>query len=266
MTIFQSIILGIIEGATEFLPVSSTAHLIVAQKLMGLGTVNEFFTTVVQLGAIAGLVVAEWKQLQSIIIEFFEHLTQNKNIFSTRASKIILGTIPVLIVGFLVKDYIAGFQNSIPLIAFMSISIAIVLLVAEKYSKKFASSTKLSATSFQLFIMGMFQVISLIPGTSRSGITAAGGAFQKLSLSEALEWSFLLSIPALMAAGGYELLKSSKGGIDPSILIPTLVGAVVAFLSALLVVNWLRMVVRTKGFTPFVIYRVIFAIAILFFL
>lgn len=264
MTILQSIILGLIEGITEFLPVSSTAHLIVGQRILGIETVNEFFTTIVQLGAIAALIVAERKRLVQIGKEFFSSLaTSRQSLVATQAFQLALASLPVLLVGFVIKDSISSVQNNIGLIAFMSIAIGFVLFLAEKYSKKAALSSKLPATSSQLFFMGLFQVVSLIPGTSRSGITAAGGAFQKMSLSQALEYSFLLSIPALLAAGGYEVLKAVRHPLEPGILLPTVIGTVVAFIAAMISIEWLRKVVRQRGFFPFVIYRFIFAIAIL---
>jgi undecaprenyl-diphosphatase len=264
MTIIQSLILGAIEGITEFLPISSTAHLIVAQKLLGLGSVNEFFTTVVQLGAITGLMWTEKNRLAEMLLETLKSLRQPfKGLPKTVAFKLLLATIPVLIVGFVIKDYLQFVQNSIPLIAFMSIVIGGVLFVAENYAKHHASRSQSTISHSQLFIMGLFQVLSLIPGTSRSGITATGGAFQKMSLPQALEWSFLLSIPALLAAGGYELLKAAKEGVDSSIFLPTAIGTLVAFVTAVVAINWLRKFVREKGFTPFVVYRVVFGIAIL---
>jgi undecaprenyl-diphosphatase len=265
MTILQALILGIIEGITEFLPVSSTAHLIVAQKLFGLESVNEFFTVVVQLGAIAGLIVAERKKLAQIVREFASSLgTRRQSLASTQAAQLAIATIPILIVGFLIKDQVDMLQNNLSLIAFMSISVAMVFVLAEWFSKRQNASYQSPATSRQLFIMGLFQIISLIPGTSRSGITAAGGAFQQMTLSQALEYSFLLSIPALLAAGGYEILKTIQTPMDSAIILPTLIATIVAFISSIIAIEWLRRIVRTVGFTPFVIYRFLFAAVILF--
>lgn len=265
MTIIQSIILGLIEGVTEFLPISSTAHLIVAQKLMGLGEINEFFTTVVQLGALAGLIWYEREKLLGICTEFIQSAREIPNskiqIPKTKAFEIGMATLPVLVIGFLVRKQVSHLQNSIPLIAFMSIAIGIVLLAAQWYAGKVK---KENVGMKELFIMGLFQVIAIIPGTSRSGITAAGGAFQKMTLAQALEYSFLLSIPALLAAGGYELLSAIKMHPSGDILLMTGIASLVAFVSALASITFLLASVRKVGFTPFVIYRIIFAIALIF--
>lgn len=260
MTLLQALILGLIEGITEFLPVSSTAHLIVAQRLLGLATVNEFFTVVVQLGAIAGLIWAERKKLTEIALEIPKSKGQ---ITKTLWFKLALATIPVLIVGFLIKDSIGELQNNLSLIAFMSVSVGLILLAAEWYARRHSTTSHLPPTTYNLFVMGLFQCLSLIPGTSRSGITAAGGAFQKMRLSQALEYSFLLSIPALLAAGGYEILKFIGEPIDTTILFPTVIATLVSFISSILAIEWLRRMVRTHGFTPFVIYRFVFAVIIL---
>ncbi len=258
----QAIILGLIEGITEFLPVSSTAHLIVAQKLLGLATINEFFTVVVQLGAIAGLIVAEREKLIEICRELLNSFQSPvQKVPKTQAYVLGLATLPVLIVGFFIKDYVQSIQSNLLLIAFMSIAIGIVLLFAQKLAGKVE---KKNVKTSNIFIMGLFQVISLIPGTSRSGITAAGGAFQKMTLSQALEYSFLLSIPALLAAGGYELVKFVGSPIDTAIIAPTVIATVIAFFSSIVAIDWLRKIVRKLGFTPFVIYRFLFAVVIFF--
>lgn len=267
MTIIQSIILGLIEGISEFLPISSTAHLIVAQKLMGLGEVNEFFTVIVQLGAIAGLIWTERIRLWEMIEEAKTTISKKDFTLSalrfTLASKLLFATIPILIVGFLIKDYVSMLQNNLPLIAFMSIAIGLVLYGAEFYARKNVHRPNLEPQTSSLFIMGVFQVFALIPGVSRSGITAVGGAIQRMTLSQALEYSFLLSIPALLAAGGYETLKVLRHPIDSAIILPTLIATIVSFVCAIIAIEWLRKIVRERGFLPFVIYRVIFALFIL---
>lgn len=258
MTIFQALILGFIEGITEFLPVSSTAHLIVAQKLFGLGVVNQFFTVVVQLGAIAGLIVTERVKLSEIIREM---VRSNGQIQKTQGFSLAVATLPILIVGFLVKDQIDVVQNNLNIIAFMSVAVGVLLLIAQRQAGKIP---KPNCGIRHIFMMGLFQVVSLIPGTSRSGITAAGGAFQGMSLSQALEYSFLLSIPALLAAGGYEIFKTIGTPIDSALIVPTVIATIVAFISSMIAIEGLRRIVRTVGFTPFVIYRFFFAAMILF--
>lgn len=266
MTFAQAVILGLVEGITEFLPVSSTAHLIIGQRLLGMPTVSEFFTTVVQLGALGGLVWQERIQLQSILKECIDgslKLQNSKTKFqNTRFVRIGIATLPVLVVGFLLKDFVSAVHSNLSLIAFMSVAIGLVLFVAEKMAGKV---DKKSVGLKELVVMGIFQVISLVPGTSRSGITAAGGAFQKMSISQALEYSFLLSIPALSLAGIYEILKFAGNPVGTEILFPTLIGTIAAFVSSILAIEWLRSTVKRIGFTPFVLYRLAFAVFILLF-
>ncbi len=264
MTIFQAIILGIVEGITEFLPVSSTAHLIIGQKLLGITDVSEFFTAVVQIGALGGLLVAERKRLWEMAIKLADtrKAAQKKKAFiENEIVHLALATIPVLIVGFFVKDYLDTIYNNPGLIACMSVGVGLVLLVAQHVAAKQAKGW---VSGKDIFVMGLFQVISLIPGTSRSGITAAGGAFQKMSLPQALEFSFLLSIPALAMAGGYEILKFVLHGVESDMIVPTIVGTLVSFVAAIIGIEFLRASVKKLGFTPFVIYRFFFAAVILF--
>lgn len=270
MTIFQSVILGIVEGVTEFLPVSSTAHLIVVQRLFGFSESSLFFNTVVQLGALLGLIVAEWKSLLKLLENLYRVLVavvkKKQKLSELVSDKLIMlgiATLPIMAGGLILSSILETIQNSLLPIVIMSIGVGVVLLIAEKK----AGQVEKKVTIAHLLLMGVSQVVALIPGTSRSGIVASAGMMQGMTRGQALEYSFLLSIPALALAGAYELLQSFRGGdVNPTILFPTLVATVVAFISSLFVVNVLRWVVREFGFIPFVIYRVIFGLFILFFL
>lgn len=262
MTLLQAILLGFIEGVTEFLPVSSTAHLLVAQRLLGISDPSEFFTVIVQLGAIAGLIVSEFSVLKTIVIEFFASVSKPARLKDSRLVQLGIGSIPIVIIGFLLKDTVSLFHSNFVLIAFMSVIVGIFLLVAERMAGK---SDKVVGAK-QLFIMGLFQTISLIPGTSRSGITAAGGMVQGMNLSQALEYSFLLSIPALLLAGLYEMIKLQGTVLEPGIVEMTLLAALVAFGCAIVSISFLRRSVRRLGFLPFVLYRFAFAFLILWLL
>lgn len=268
MTIIQSIILGAIEGVTEFLPISSTAHLIVAQKLMGLADVSLFFDTVVQLGALLALIIYFYKKILSYVQESVSymqyHLSHPKagvdvSTIPTGISMLV-ATLPVLVVGFLFRKRIEVFHNSLPLIAFMSIAVALLLFLAERMAKH-ASAKKVGAK--HIVSMGVGQVLALIPGTSRSGIVIASGIFSGLDFSQAVEFSFLLSIPALGVAGLYELLSAIKTHPSSDVLLMTMIATVVSCLSALGVIHGLLQWVKKHGFGPFIIYRILFGLAIL---
>lgn len=259
------------EGFTEFLPISSTAHLIIAQRLLGLATVSVFFTTVVQLGALGGLIVQERKKLWTIIVDGYAALISlfrekdakaSINLFNSKLIALGLGTIPVAIVGLCISNVIEQIQASILLIAAMSIIVGLFLLYAQKIGSQAKGKV---VTTKNIFIMGIYQAISLLPGTSRSGIVAAGGMVQGISLSESLEYSFLMSVPSLLLAGGYELVKQMRQPMDMNIIVPTLVATTVAFIAAMISIEALRSMVRKVGFTPFVIYRILFAIFLIIF-
>jgi undecaprenyl-diphosphatase len=247
MTLLQSILLGLIEGFTEFLPISSTAHLIVAQKFLGLSQINEFFTTVVQMGAVLAVVAYFYSSILKLSFK--------------KIMALLLASLPVLGIGFLLRHQIANLHSSIPLIAFTSIAIGIVLAISQWYSKN--QKKKNSVSTKSLVKMGLWQVIALLPGASRSGSVIAGGLFAGISFDDALKYSFLLSIPALLVAGGYELFTSLGNGIPQNIITSTAVGTLAAFLSALISIKFLITSVRKLGFTPFVIYRILFGILIL---
>ncbi|HSW89529.1 MAG TPA: undecaprenyl-diphosphate phosphatase [Patescibacteria group bacterium] len=256
MTIFQSLILGAIEGFTEFLPISSTAHLLVGQRLLGLAQTSAFFTTVVQLGALGGLLVEERMALLRIIKQ-----VGKTTLLEMEGVKLLLASVPVLIVGFAIRKHIDSIQSDFAIIAVMSIAVAFLLLLAQW---KASHSTVQKAVSLKDYlVMGIFQVIAILPGTSRSGIVASAGMLSGLSFVQAMEQSFLLSIPALILAGGYEMLKVFHSGVEGSILAPTLIATVVAFATAIVSISWLRRTVNKVGFMPFIIYRILFGIFVL---
>lgn len=263
MTLEQASILGVIEGLTEFLPISSTAHLIVAQKLMGIEVVNEFFTTVVQLGAILAVVVYFSAKICRLIAEGITYCRNPRQRSVPLLVWLKLATIPLLIAGFLIRDQIALLHNSLTVIAISSIGVGILLAIAEQIARRRHTHTK--ATPRELLLMGCWQVLALIPGASRSGTAIAGGLLSGLSFKAALEYSFLLSIPALLAAGAYELLKLQHTPLPTELLWVTLWGTIVAFGSALVAIHVLLVLVRRIGFLPFVIYRIAFGLWILLF-
>ncbi len=261
MTILQSIFLGILEGITEFLPVSSTAHLLVAQKIFGYALIDETFTIVIQMGAIAALM---WRLRTELIQEIQKSIASMqypKKLFSTKLAVISIASIPTLIVGFLVKDFLESLHENFFLIAVMSIGIGFLLAASEWYAKKQQDNT---ISTKDVFRMGLWQLLALIPGTSRSGITTASALFAGVDRTAALEWSFYLSMPTLLAATLYEVVKTLLTQSPVALLSPSLlIGTVSAFVSAYFCIPFLRRIVATHGFLPFVLYRILFGIAIL---
>lgn len=204
MTILQSILLGIIQGLTEFIPVSSTAHLLIAQYFMGINpgdTVPFAFNVLVQLGTLLALIFYFAKDLWVIIKAFFAKP------FSTTENKlawfIIIATIPALIAGYLLKDAVTAlFKTPLLEASIRLFAAAILLSLAEWLSKK---SRKLdSMTWLDALIIGLFQVISVFPGASRSGTTISAGMFRGFDRKAAARFSFLMSVPVMLAAGAFE--------------------------------------------------------------
>jgi undecaprenyl-diphosphatase len=249
----QVTILSIIEGLTEFLPISSTGHLILASKLLGIAE-NEFvktFEVAIQAGAILAIVVL-----------YFNKLVKNTNLIK----KLIVAFIPTAIVGFVFYPFIKGFLLGSSSVTLWALFLGgIVLILLEKVlPKKSSKSIELEDISYQKsFLIGVFQSISIIPGVSRAAATIIGGLFSGLSRTQAVEFSFLLAVPTMFAATSYDLYKSASLFNQQNFL--TLgVGFVLSFIFALVAVKFLINFVKKNDFTLFGVYRI--ALAILFWL
>ncbi len=238
MTILQSLLLGFIQGLTEFIPVSSTAHLLIAQQLLGIPASDAMFSflVIVQLGTIVSLVVYFAKDLWTIIKAFFAKP------FSTTENKlawfIIIATIPALIAGYLLKDAVkALFETPLLEASIRLFTAAILLSLAEWLTKK--SRNLDSMTWLDALIIGLFQVISVFPGASRSGTTISAGMFRGLDRKSAARFAFLMSVPVMLAAGGYEMLDVLKMPDLASFLPVLAVGFIVAAIVGWLAIKWL---------------------------
>jgi undecaprenyl-diphosphatase len=218
LNIIEAILLGIIQGLTEFLPISSTAHLTIAGKLMHLISAENperwtAFIAVIQLGTMLAVVVYFWRDLINIIIDFLkENLLHRKNFseqtFNSRIGWfIILGTIPIVIIGLSFKDIIEGvLTKNLWVISTSLIALAVLLAISEKVSKHLKKMQEIKW--YDAVIIGVGQAFALIPGSSRSGTTITAGLFLGLNRETAARFSFLLSIPAVLASGLLELKES----------------------------------------------------------
>ena len=205
MTLFHALLLGIIQGLTEFIPVSSTAHLLIGQKLLGIPADDAMFSflVIVQLGTLVSLFAFYWKDLISIAKATinFRHATFDRNL----GFYIIIATVPALLAGYLLKDAVeAMFQQPLLQASIRLFSAAILLTLAETLTKK--NRTLESMTWLDALVIGLFQIIAVFPGASRSGTTIAGGMFRGFDRPSAARFAFLMSVPVMLAAGGYELL------------------------------------------------------------
>lgn len=261
--ILQAILFGIIQGLTEFIPISSTAHLRVVPALLGWADKGAAFTAVIQLGTLIATFVYFRKDIRDLTAGFFGAL-KTGNYFSDSYSRIfiliIISTIPIIIAGLLMKDFIKGGARGLYVISGSLIVLAVILYIAEKISGHKKEFQEIGIKE-GLFI-GLAQVLALIPGSSRSGVTITAGLFAGLKRDVAARFSFLLSIPAITLSGLYELYDEREILLNESLVplvIATAVSGVIGYLSIAFLLNYLK----TRSNLLFIIYRIILGIIIL---
>jgi undecaprenyl-diphosphatase len=257
MNYLDAIILGIVEGLTEFLPVSSTGHLTIAEKILGLQVDDPAvtgFTAVIQMGAIVAVIVYFardiWNIARTWVLGLVKPEYRGHQDFRM-GWYVIVGTVPVGIVGLLLRDFIKNDLRSLWVVAIALVSWSAVMWAAERSAQQNRSEKRINLTD--AVVVGVVQCISLIPGVSRSGATISAGLFRGLDRVAATRLSFFLSIPALLAAGTFELKDALGGDIGVG---ETLVGTFVAFVVAYASVAWLLRFVAHHPITWFLPYRV----------
>lgn len=267
MNLFQSFILGIVQGLTEFLPISSTAHLKVVPVALGWGDPGVAYTAVIQLGSIAAVLWYFWHDLAQITTGTMKAIARsdyNSQDFRL-ALGIALGTIPIVFFGVLIKIFIPDYDNSpvrnLAAIAIVSIVMALLLGLAEQLGKRQRNFEKLGMQDGVL--MGLAQSLSLIPGVSRSGSTLTAGLFLGLDRSAAARFSFLLGIPAIVLAGLVELKGVLEAGLGGAGILSLIVGVVSAAVFSYAAIAWLLRYLQTQNTWIFVWYRLAFGVAIL---
>jgi undecaprenyl-diphosphatase len=267
INLLQAIVLGIVQGLTEFLPISSTAHLKVVPIALGWGDPGVAYTAVIQLGSIVAVLWYFWKDLTTITLGAVDAVMQRdyKSQEFQIALGIVLGTIPILFFGLLIKALLPDFDHS-PLrslasIAIASIVMSLLLAIAEKTGKRNRTYEKLTVSDG--IFMGLAQAIALIPGCSRSGSTLTAGLFMGLERSAAARFSFLLGIPAITLAGLVELKGALGEGISDAGVAALIVGTISAFVFSYLSIAWLLKFLQTQNTWVFVWYRLAFGVAIL---
>lgn len=263
MNPFEAVILGIVQGLTEFLPISSSAHVQIAQQLLGLGEMPKpqltAFIATIQLGTEAAVLIYFWKDITRVVRAFFGSLLNKsvQNQDQKRDAKlgwlIIVGSVPVVVVGLVFKDAIENQLRSLWVIAITLIIFGIVLGIADFYGKRQKSIEQLTTRHGILF--GLGQALAVIPGVSRSGGTISVGLVLGYSRQAAARYSFLLAIPAVIASGLYEFIKTAKD-LDQSLLIATAVATIVSFAVGFSVIVGLLKYLSKGSFMPFVIWRV----------
>lgn len=255
MDFIQTIIMAIVEGLTEFLPVSSTGHMIIAQSIMGVPSTDfvKAFTVIIQFGAILSVVVFYWKRFFTSWIFY---------------RKLLIAFIPAAVLGFVFSDLIDSFLENVYVVAIMLVLGGVLMLFVDKwFGSKDTSDTVSNSNAFKI---GLFQCIAMIPGVSRSMATIVGGMSQGLTRKAAAEFSFFLAVPTMFAASSYKLLKLFSDPDGAQILKDNisvlLLGNIVAFAVALLAIRFFIRYITRYGFKAFGYYRILVGGVILLFM
>lgn len=263
MDLIKAIVLGIIQGLTEFLPISSTAHLRIVPALLGWKDPGSAFTAVIQLGTLLAVLIYFRKDLASAIMGWarsFKGGDAAKTHDARMGWAVFVGTIPIIIFGFAFRHAIENQLRSLVVVAWSLIGMGLLLAVAEfgaKHKRKLDELTLKDG-----IIIGLFQCIALIPGASRSGSTITGGLFDGFNRAAAARFSFLLSVPSVFAAAIFELIKE-RHQFTGDLLMPALVATVFAFFVGYWSIDFLIKFLQTRSVMAFVIYRVALGIVIL---
>lgn len=252
MSIIQAIILAIIEGITEFLPISSTGHMIIGSSLMGIAShsFTKMFTVAIQFGAILSVIVLYWKRFFQTLDFYF---------------KLFVAFLPAAVIGLLLSDYIDQLLERVDVVGYMLIAGGIFFLFVDKIFASNETDPSEGITYPVALKIGFFQTIAMIPGVSRSAATIIGGLTQKLTKKTAAEFSFFLAVPTMFAATLYKMYKfHSEGGTFGSNEITLLIiGNFVAFIVAMLAIKSFISYLTKHGFKLFGYYRIVVGVAIL---
>ncbi len=257
--VFKAVISGAIEGLTEFIPVSSTAHLLLFSRLVDFNSVkNNLFEIVIQLGAILAVVITYRKKILTIFIEW------RKKTHQKFALNLIFAFLPAAIIGAAFHAFIKTLFFSVLSIAIALIVGGVVMIIVDRKERKSRVDNVEKITLRQALMVGFFQCLAMIPGVSRSGATIIGGLLTGLNRKIATEFSFFLSIPTITAATFYDIYKNYSE-LTFSNLEIIFVGFLASFLSAIFVIKWFIDYVSKHNFIPFAIYRIVLGCVILFF-
>jgi undecaprenyl-diphosphatase len=264
VSLWQSLILGVVEGVTEFLPVSSTGHLTIAEDLMNLKTNDDAitaYTAVIQDGAIIAAIVFFWRDVVRVVKGWLRGLVNAdaRRSFDYRFGwYVIWATVPIGILGLVAKPLIEGPFRVLWTVALALIIWSAALIYAERVATQERAEDEI--TLRDALVIGAFQCLALIPGVSRSGATISGGLYRGLDRVSATRFSFLLGIPALIAAGLFELPNATSSGASGASLIA---GVVVSFTVAYIAIAWLLRFVAHHSIERFVPYRVLLGIVVI---
>ena len=256
ISLFQAVLLGLVQGLTEFIPISSTAHLRIVPHFLGWPDPGTAFSAAIQLGTLAAVFAyftADIRRLAAAAIEGLRHRDFNRSDDTRLAWSIVLGTLPIGVLGLSFREFIENEARGLGVIGIALIALALLLLLADRLGRRERAMANLSFAGIQ--IIGLCQALALIPGCSRSGSTIMGGLFVGLRRAEAARFSFILGLPAIGASGLFELtelLDSNPGEGLTSLA----AGIVAAAISGYLSIGFLLRFLERYGTWPFVLYRI----------
>jgi len=267
MPLLQVIVLGIVQGLTEFLPISSSAHLVLISWVLGWADQGQAFDVALHVGTVAAVIVYFFRDWIQILAQGFgirlqgdSGISRNRNLLWLLA----LGTLPIGIAGYIFKEQAENvWRKNHLLIGVMMVAVGLIMWIAERVGRKQKDLGHVSAGD--ALVIGVAQAMAIFPGVSRSGITISAGLFRNLDRQEAARFSFLLLTPAVLAAAAkdlYDLMKH-QGGIPADMHVPFAVGILVSALTGGLAIHFLMNFLRRSSLTLFVIYRVIFGIIVI---
>ena len=264
MTPFQAVILGLVQGLTEFLPISSTAHLRIVPWLFGWEDPGAAFSAAIQLGTLVAVFVFFARDIQRLTVAALQGIAQRNlrhSPDSLMAWAIVPATIPIVVFGLGFKDYIENELRHLEIISWALIVLALLLLLAERIGKRDRKLERL--TFWRIQLIGWCQALALIPGCSRSGSTIMGGLFVGLSRPEAARFSFLLGLPAIAGSGLFELMELMAADPGMTGLLNLAIGIAVAAVSGYVSVGFLLRFLERFGTHAFAIYRIVLGAVIL---
>lgn len=265
MNPIEAVILGIVQGLTEFLPISSSAHVQIVQQLLGQSSMTKpaltAFIATIQLGTELAVVIYFWKDLTRIAKAFFASIFRGKKSADSKLGwLIILGSLPVVVIGLAFKDLIENQLRNLWVVSFTLIVFGIVLALADRFGKQTREIEKLTTKHGLLF--GLGQALAVIPGVSRSGGTISVGLALGYTRRAAARYSFLLAIPAVLASGLYQFAKTYQD-LPADDLAATALGTVVSFVVGYAVIVGLLRYLNRGSFMPFVVWRILLGVAVL---
>tara|TARA_B100000745_G_C20154816_1_gene395724 strand:+ start:7811 stop:8620 length:810 start_codon:yes stop_codon:yes gene_type:complete len=265
MEVFTAIILGLIQGITEFLPISSTGHLVLVQEFLGVSDIYGLsFDAILHLATALAVGIYFFKDFLKIAYAFLYRITGRPVVKEdeTMLLLLIIGTIPAAALGFYLEDYMDTIFRNPVLVAWTLILGALIFLLAEWVGKRYQEQENIPTKMRALWI-GFFQALALIPGMSRSGMTISGGLMLGLTREAAARFGFMLAFPIILGSGGKKFLDLLNAGTFDANIAPIFWGAVAAFGSGLLVIHYLLKFLRNHSLTVFAVYRILLAIVVL---